>query len=163
MKDAGEQKADLPDEVLSRTIAALIVFKRYAPRTTVSGCVIFMEIARRGLKSHVLDLPNNAELSNLTDTSKSAVGHLIASMTPKGRARAGRPSPSDDDGFGLIETNDWLQGRRVSAYVLTEKGRACLQEMVQALAGDQPIEPLRPHDMNSLFKLALIDAGGRND
>ena len=96
--------------------------------------------------------------------TQSNVNQLLASMTVKGRAKTSSSASSGDEGYGLIETNDWIQGRRFTPYVLTEKGRACVTEMVTALLGHEPSEEFRPHDMNSLFNLLLVQAGrkGRN-
>lgn len=142
---------------LAKFFAAQAVFRRYAPRATVSASMLFTFLALRTSDRSRLDLPTQSEMAEAIGASQSSVNHLLTTLTEKGRAKAAR-----EEGYGLIETNDWIQGRRFTPYVLTEKGRACVTEMMTALLGHEPAEKFRPHDMSSLLKLLLVQAGGKD-
>lgn len=157
--DASRDESETPEALLERYLAGQAVFRRYAPKGTVGASMLFTLIARRTLNRGSLDLPTPKQMAEALDLSQSGINHLLASLTAQGRTKAGAASTDEGNGYGLIETNNWLQGRRIVAYVLTQKGRACLNEMVQALAGDRPIEALDPHDGGSLAKLIFAQAG----
>lgn len=144
---------------LERFFEAQAVFRKFAPRATVSANMLFVFLALRTSDRSRLDLPTQSEMAEAIGVTQSNVNQLLASMTVKGRVRASASTSSGDEGYGLIETNDWVQGRRFSPYVLTDRGRTCVLEMLTALQDAPPTEEYRPHDMNSLFKLLLVQAG----
>lgn len=156
----GVNKGEETETLLDRYLAAQTVFRRYAPKATVGASMLFTLIARRTLDRGVFDLPTPKQMADALDASPSSISHLLSSLTAKGRTRANRAGTAEDSGYGLIEADDNLQGRRLNFYVLTPKGRVCLQEMVQALAGDRSIDDLTPHDSGSLFRLLIAQAGG---
>lgn len=145
---------------LQRLFEAQAVFRKFAPRATVSAHMLFVFLALRTSDKRRLELPTQIAMAEAIGVTQSNVNQLLASMTVKGRAKTSSSASSGDEGYGLIETNDWIQGRRFTPYVLTEKGRACVTEMMTALLGHEPAEEFRPHDMNSLFKLLLVQTGG---
>ena len=117
--------------------------------------MLFTHMARRTFNDGTMDLPSQTEMAKAIDVSLSGINHLLTTLTSKGRVKGGS-SASKEGGYGLIETVDWIPGLRSFPYVLTAKGRKCLEQMVQALAGGREIEIPAAHDMDSLVKLIMF-------
>ncbi len=113
-------------------------------------------IARDTLRTDDESLPKafrKSERATELGLSPSGINRLLSSLTPSGRKD--RSSGSDaEEGYGLIETDDWLAGRGKETFVLTAAGRECVTQLIKALHG-KLVEP-KFHDLDSLFK-RLVD------
>ncbi|SEP51220.1 hypothetical protein SAMN04487843_1467 [Methylobacterium sp. ap11] len=147
--------------LLSRSFEAGVIFRRYAPKASLGAFLLFYYIALRTMDRRLFDLPTQTEMAKALGASLSGISHLLATLSPKGRTRADRSGTSGDSGYGLIETNDWLQGRRLSTYVLTAKGRECLTEILRAL-GVQEADLPDPHTLDTVLKIMFVQAGGHD-
>ena len=146
-------------QMLDRFAEAIEVIQRYAPRITGEyGCRLLIFIARETVDRKSLRVPRLRDVTRHLDLSSSGASRLLETLTVGGRKDIGRA----EGGYGLIETDDFIEGRRTDGYVLTEKGRKCIEEVLSALAG-RPCGSFEPHDLGSLFKLMMVEWKQRPD
>lgn len=138
------------DQILKRLLDALRIMRRYAPRITLAGCELLIFIARETANRERWLLPRLSDISRRLDLSHSGASRLLQSLTVNGRE--GRTP--EEGGFGLVETLDDIKTHGPKAYVLTEEGRKCVEEVRDAIAG-KPCGRFEPHDSESLFKLLI--------
>jgi DNA-binding MarR family transcriptional regulator len=143
-------------QLLRRFLDAHQVIRRYAPRITGAGCQVLIFIALETLDRKSLRIPRLRDVTRELDLSPSGASRLLETLTVGGR------KGSAEGGYGLIETDDFVEGRRTDGYVLTEKGRKCAEEVLSALAG-KPCGGFEPHDLGSLFKLMMAEWQRRPD
>ena len=143
-------------EVLMRLSACLKVARECAPNLSIKTFQVLVHLALETLDSAGLTIPSNASISDLLDLKPSTTTRIIASLSRSGRDTS--EEATKEKGYGLIETNDWVGGLRIQAYVLTPKGRECIMKMMVALSG-QEIGHYRPHDLDSLFKHIFTSLG----
>lgn len=115
-------------------------------------------IARETRDRKSLLIPRLRDVTRRLDLSPSGASRLLETLTVQGR----KGRPREEGGFGLIETDDFIEGPRTNGYVLTEKGRKCIEEVLTALAG-RPSGRFEPHDLGSLFKLMMAEWPERPD
>jgi DNA-binding MarR family transcriptional regulator len=150
-----ESKALSSDEqmyLLRRFFDALQVIHRYEPRITEAGCRLLIFIALETRDRNRLLFPRLRDVTRRLDLTPSGASRLLETLTVEGR----KGRAPDDGGFGLIETDDHIEGRRTKGYVLTEKGRKCVEEVLTALAG-RPSGKFESHDSDSLLKLLMME------
>jgi DNA-binding MarR family transcriptional regulator len=139
-------------QLLRRFLDAHQVIRRYAPRVTGAGCQLLIFIALETLDRKSLRIPRLRDVTRQLDLSPSGASRLLETLTVRGR----KDSAREEGGYGLIETDDFIEGRRTDGYVLTERGRKCIEEVLGALAA-RPCASFEPHDLGSLFKLMMAE------
>ena len=142
-------------ETLERTFMALEVIRSYAPRLSLAGCQSLIYIALKTLDCGLLELPTCIHMAEALGMSRSGAARLLSALSPSGRPREGKGTRTE--GYNLVETNDWIGGHRMQAFVLTDEGRKCIIDIMRILSGRE-VGAYKPHDMNSLTKLVMIDA-----
>ncbi|QDM16126.1 hypothetical protein FNL55_08920 [Tardiphaga sp. vice352] len=143
-------------ELLRRFLDAQQIIRKYAPRITGAGCQVLLFIALETSDRKSLRIPRLRDVARGLDLSLSGASRLLETLTAGGR------KGSAEGGYGLIETDDFIEGRRTDGYVLTEKGRKCVEQVLSALAG-KPCGGFEPHDLGSLFKLMMAEWERRPD
>ena len=145
-------------QMLDRFAEAIAVIQRYAPRITGTGLRLLVFIARESSDRKTLHVPRLRDMSRYLDLSSSGASRLLETLTVEGR----KDTPRTEGGYGLVETDDFIEGRRTDAYVLTAKGKKCVEEVLSARAG-KPCSGFDPHDLGSLFKLMMAEWERRPD
>lgn len=141
-------------ETLQRTFMALEVIRSYAPRLSLAGCQSLIYIALNTIDCDLAELPTCINLAETLRMSRSGASRLLSSLSPSGRLRGGEGTYTE--GYNLVETNDWIGGHRIQAFVLTDEGRRCIIDVMRILSGRE-VGSYTPHDMNSLTKLLMLD------
>jgi DNA-binding MarR family transcriptional regulator len=144
--------------LLRRFFDALQVIHQYEPRITEAGCRLLIFIALETRDRNRLLIPRLRDVTRRLDLTPSGASRLLETLTAKGR----KGRAPDEGGFGLIETDDHIEGPRTKGFVLTEKGRKCVEEVLTALAG-RPSGRFESHDADSLFKLLMTEWPQRPD
>ena len=137
---------------LRRFDDALQIIHRCEPRITFAGCRLLIFIALETKDRNSLLLPRLRDVTRRLDLSPSGASRLLETLTVEGR----KGRAPEEGGFGLIETDDDIKGHRTYGYVLTEKGRKCVEDVRDALAG-KPCGKFEPHDSDSLFKIMMAE------
>ena len=143
-------------QLLHRFLDAHRVIRRYAPRLTGAGCQVLVFVALETLDRKSLRIPRLRDVTRELDLSYSGASRVLEALTVEGR------KGSAEGGYGLVETDDFIEGHRTDGYVLTERGRKCIEEVLSALAGKQ-CGGFEPHDLGSLFKLMMTEWKQRPD
>lgn len=156
--EVSQSKSATQAQLLRRFFDAHQVIRRYAPRITGSGCQLLVFIAFETIDRKSLRIPRLRDVTEMLDLSRSGAIRLLETLTVGGRRDIARA----EGGYGLIETDDFIEGRRTGGYVLTEKGRKCIEEILSALAG-KPCGSFESHDLGSLFKLMMAEWERRPD
>lgn len=144
---------------LQRLFDCLEIIRSHAPRLSLAATQSLIQIAIQTCDCSILDLPTSSSLGNKLDISRSGASRILTSLGPGGRPKSAEDRHSE--GHDFVETNDWIGGHRINAFVLSDKGRQCIFDMMQVLTGRDVVN-YKPHDLNSLFKLLLLEVRPRS-
>jgi DNA-binding MarR family transcriptional regulator len=138
--------------LLRRFFNALQVIHKHEPRITEAGIRLLLFVALETKDRSSLLIPRLRDVTRQLDLSPSGASRLLETLTAEGR----RGRPPDEGGLGLIETDRHIAGRRTNGFVLSEKGRKCVEEVLTALSG-KPSGRFECHNADSLFKLLIAE------
>lgn len=140
------------DDPLLRLCRALDWVRRMQPKLTLTGLLALMLIARETASRDLKRIPTASKLGAYLRMSSSSAGRLLDTLS-EGRVRDGVPG----QGLGLVMTDHWIWGRRTEGYVLTQRGRELVNQVLKDLNGGDP-DWFDPLDENALLQILVRDA-----
>ena len=133
---------------LARVVAAQRVLREHAPRLTVVGVELLMFVAERTARKAEVELPpTTKEIREALGLKMTGASRLLEALS-SGRKDRGV------EGYGLVESDDFLGPSRTGVWVLTEKGIQCVREYLAALAGGTKVD-FEPQDSGSFLKVMV--------
>lgn len=140
------------DNSLVRLCRALDWVRRMHPKLTLTGLLALMIIARETASRDLKLIPTASKLGDYLRISSSSAGRLLDTLS-EGRVRDGVMG----EGLGLVMTDHWIWGRRTEGYVLTQRGRDLVNQILKDLTGSNP-DWFDPFDENALVQILVRDA-----